>query len=213
MAPKKSGYVLPIRLNNKGAELLSQGKIHESRVLFIKALSYTKIATVAFQKHPPRVKTSVRLEYHFLTPMSIEIDSEAFVFKRPVQMLEKKELEDCKAMAGDIASAIVFNVSLGFHFQGLQESQYLTKAMDGYKIALDLRKHRNRTVSKLLDLGLLNNIAEVHLERCAYESAAPYFANIAYVLKEQDNDELDKAELDGFTAGALWRVPMCAHVA
>ena len=215
MAAKNAGYLLPIRLNNKGAELLSQGKLLESRVLFIKALTCTKIITIALQKHPPRITKPVRMEYHFLTTIPTCIDSEAFMFKRPIQILEKKELEHCKAMAGDIASAVIFNVSLGFHCQGLQESQHLTKAINGYEIALNLRKHKKRAVSKLFDLGLLNNIAEVHLERSAYESAVPYFANMAYLLKQQDNVELlvDQAELDGFTTGAIWRVPMCAHVA
>lgn len=213
MATHSSGYLVPIRINNKGAELLSQGKIQESRMLLIRALKFTKMITVALQKRPPRRTKSTTLEYHFLTPMPTEIDSEAFMFKRPVQILEKMELEDCKAMAGDIASAIIFNVSLGFHSQGLRDSQHLKKALSGYEIALDLRKQRRRSVSKLLDLGLLNNIAEVHLERSAYESAVPYFANMAYLLKHQDNSDLGEDELDGFTTGALWGVPTCAGVA
>ncbi len=213
MAASSSGYLVPIRINNKGAELLSQGNIQESRVLLIRALKYTKMITVALQKHPPRKTKVVTLEYHFLAPMPTEIDSETFMFKRPVQLLEKMELEDCKAMAGDIASAIIFNVSLGFHSQGLRDSQHLKKALSGYEIALDLRKQRRRSVSKLLDLGLLNNIAEVHLERSAYESAVPYFANMAYLLKHQDNTDLGVDELDGFTMGALWGVPTCAGVA
>jgi hypothetical protein len=213
MAANSSGYLVPIRINNKGAELLSQGKIQESRVLLIRALKYTKMITVALQKRAPRRTKLVTLEYHFLTPMLTEIDSEAFMFKRPVQILEKMELEDCKAMAGDIASAIIFNVSLGFHSQGLRDSQHLKKALSGYEIALDLRKQRRRSVSKLLDLGLLNNIAEVHLERSEFESAVPYFANMAYLLKHQDNTDLGEDELDGFTTGALWGVPTCAGVA
>ncbi|KAI2504771.1 hypothetical protein MHU86_9707 [Fragilaria crotonensis] len=135
------------------------------------------------------------------------------MFKRPIQMLEKMELEDCKALAGDIASAIIFNVSLGFHIQALKDSQHLKTALNGYEIALGLRKQRKRSASKLLDLGLLNNIAEIHLERSAYESAVPYFANVAYLLKHQDNTDLDVDDLDGFTTGALWQVPTCAGVA
>ncbi|KAI2509047.1 hypothetical protein MHU86_5295 [Fragilaria crotonensis] len=120
MAANNSGYLVPIRINNKGAELLSQGKIQESRLLLVRALKFTKMITIALQKFPPRSTKCVRLEYHFLTPIPTEIDSEAFMFKRPIQMLEKMELEDCKALAGDIASAIIFNVSLGFHIQALK---------------------------------------------------------------------------------------------
>ena len=213
MAASNLGYLVPIRINNKGAELLSLGKIQESRVLFVRALKFTKMITIALQKFPPRSCRCERLEYHFLTPMPTELDSEAFMFKRPIQMLERMELEDCKALAGDIASAIIFNVSLGFHTQGLKDSPHLQTALNGYEIALGLRKRRKLSASKLLDLGLLNNIAEVHLEKSAYESAVPYFANVAYLLKHQDNTDLDEDDLDGFTTGALWRVPTCAGVA
>ena len=208
-----SGYILPIRLNNKGAELLSQGKILESRVLFVEALNYTKSTTAELQKHLPRNKKAVTLQFHFLTPIPIAGDSEAFIFKRPVKLLEKKEVGDCMALAGNVTTAIVFNISLSFHVQGLTDSQLLKKAIAGYEILMSVRKHGRGAVNKLLDLGLLNNIAEIHLERSAYESATSYFTKLAFLLRHLNNVDLDVVELDGFMMGALWQVPVCAGAA
>ena len=213
MALNNSVYGLSVHLNNKGAELLSQGKILESRALFIKALGCTKCATIALGKHLSRRSKSETVCYHFLTPMVMEVDSETFIFKRPVQILENYVWKDCQGVVGDINSVLIFNMSLGFHAEGVKVSQRLAKALSGYKIAMGLRKHRGGAASRLLDMALLNNIAQVHVGTSSYESAALYFANMAFLLKHLDKKELDEVELDGFVSGALWRAPMCAHVA
>ena len=104
-------------------------------------------------------------------------------------------------------------MTLGFHARGIKESKHLAKALKGYSVALDLRKRRRQTSSRLLDLALLNNIAQVHLETVAYESATPYLAEMAYLLIRSEYSELDAVDFDELMRGALWRAPMCAQVA
>jgi hypothetical protein len=205
-------YLLPIRLNNQGAELLSQGKIKEARVILIKALNLTKLITIEHRKIPHRNERPT-IEYVWLSRMPLDTPPDTFVYQRPIQILEKKELAESKSLAADFTSAIVFNVSLGFHAQGLTSSRFLKKALHGYEISLELRKHRRRAPNRVLDLALLNNIAHVHVELSEYSSAKPYFQNVAYLLKHQNKKEMDAIELDGFTMGALWRQPSCAPVA
>lgn len=213
MAVNNSSYRLPVRLNNKGAELLSQGKVLESRELFAKALGCTKSTTIALAKHLSRHSKAETLDYHFLTPMLMEVESETFIFKRPAQILESCVWEDCHGVVGDIISVIIYNMSLGFHADGVKVSQRLSKALSGYNIALQLRRHRDRAGSRLLEVALLNNIAQVHVGYSAYENATRYFICMASRLKHLDRKELDDVELDGFLSGFLWRAPMCAHVA
>lgn len=214
MAANNSLYRLPIGINNKGAELLSQGKIKESRVLLLNALQHAKKIAITLRNQLPRsINKSDTVNFHFLTPIPLTVESETFVFTRPVQILEMKELVDCQAFAGEVTSAIVFNVSLGFHAEGLRESKQLAKALRGYEIALGLRQYRRRVTSPLLDMGLFNNIAHIHVEKSAYESAKRCFSNMVYLMKRLDKKELDEVDLCGFTSGALWLVPMCAPVA
>ncbi|KAI2501469.1 hypothetical protein MHU86_12984 [Fragilaria crotonensis] len=138
MAANNSLYRLPIGINNKGAELLSQGKIKESRVLLLNALQHAKKIAITLRNQLPRsINKSDTVNFHFLTPIPLTVESETFVFTRPVQILEMKELVDCQAFAGEVTSAIVFNVSLGFHAEGLRESKQLAKALRGYRLRWD----------------------------------------------------------------------------
>jgi hypothetical protein len=203
-------YLVPIRLNNKGAELLSRGKIKEARVFIVKAMHLTKLITLSLLKLPQRNETSVTVEYHFLSRIPLNVAPESFIFQRPVQIVERKELGESKSLAVDFSTAFIFNLSLSFHIQGLKSSNLFKKALYGYECALDVRKIRKRTSSRLFDLGLLNNIGHIHLEMSNYESAKPFFNNIAHLLKHHNQDDMDAIELEGFTMGALWRIPSCA---
>jgi hypothetical protein len=211
----KPGFLAPtIRLNNMGAELLLQGKIQESQVLFKTALQRLKAITIELQNCPVRNTKSVKVDFKYLTPMPMQVDLEAFVFKRPIQMImEKKELETYSVVVFDISCAVMFNMTLAFHAQGLKESRHLSKAITGYVVALKLRRFRRNATTKLIDLGLLNNIAQLLVEKIAYGRAMFYFAKMANLLIHQDNSELNAVELEGFMRGVLWRPPTCAHVA
>ena len=213
MSSNNPNFLLPVRLNNMGAELLSQGKIQESQVHFIKALHYMKVIGITLRDKHQRNHKSMSYDFHFLSPMPMDVDAESFVFKRPIQMKERKELEKIDDIVADVTCSIVFNMTLGVHAQGIKKSKLLTKAVKGYSVALDLRKRRERASSRLLDLGLLNNIAQVHLEMVAYTRAIPYVIKVASLLLHHENSELDAADLDGFISVALWRAPMCAQVA
>jgi hypothetical protein len=207
-----SGFLAPISLNNKGAELLSQGKIQESQVMFKTALARLKAITSALQKHPTRNTRTEKVDFHYLTPMPMQVDSEAFIFKRPIKVMETKGLVTCDVVVLDISCAVMFNINLTFHAQALEESQHNTKAIMAWMVALKLRRFR-RNATTLFDLGLLNNIAQLYVEKIAYGRAMHYFAKVANILIHQDSSELDAVELDGFMRGVLWRPPTCAHVA
>ena len=214
LVTNNSPYHLPICINNKGAELLSQGKIHESRVLLFDALQNAKKIAITLRRQLTRnINKSDTLDFHFLTPIPLTVESETFLFTRPIQILEMKELAGRQAIAGEVTSAIVFNVSLGFHAEGLRESKQLAKALRGYEVALGLRQYRSRVTSPLLDMGLFNNLAHIHVERSEYDSAKRCFSNMVYLMKRLDKTALDEVDLGGFTSGALWQVPTCAPVA
>ncbi|KAI2489737.1 hypothetical protein MHU86_24845 [Fragilaria crotonensis] len=204
-----SVFLVPISLNNMGAEFLSQGKIQESQVIFQMALQRLKAITIALQKHPVRNTKSMKVDFHYLTRMPMQVDSETFIFKRPIQLMETKEVETYSVVILDVSCAVMFNLTLSFHAQGLNESQRLSKAIMGYMVALKLRRFRRNA----FDLGLLNNIAQLHVEKISYGGAIHYFSKVANLLNRHDNSELDAVELDGFMSGVLWRPPTCAGVA
>jgi hypothetical protein len=216
MAAYNSAYRLPICINNKGAELLTQGKIKESRVLLLNALQCAKKIAITLRRqniNKSDINQSETVDFHFLIPIPLAVESETFVFTRPVQILEMKELVGCQAFAGEVTSAIVFNISLGFHAEGIRESKQLAKALRGYEIALGLRQYRRRVTSPLLDMGLFNNIAHIHVEMSAFENAWRCFSNMVHLMKRLDKTELDEVDLGGFQSGALWLLPTCAPVA
>eukprot|EP00545_Synedropsis_sp_CCMP1620_P010018 CAMPEP_0119003746 /NCGR_PEP_ID=MMETSP1176-20130426/741_1 /TAXON_ID=265551 /ORGANISM="Synedropsis recta cf, Strain CCMP1620" /LENGTH=202 /DNA_ID=CAMNT_0006955371 /DNA_START=62 /DNA_END=667 /DNA_ORIENTATION=- len=200
-------YMTPIRLNNKGAELLSQGRAREARVLIAKALNLTKLITVEKWKLPmdnARNDKCPAVEYLWLERVSLSTLPHTFIYRRPIQIIENPEFADRRSLAAHFTTAIIFNVSLAFHIEGLQSSRLLHKAMHGYRIALGLRKHKRRTKSTVLDMALLNNMASIYEEQSDYSGAQRYFMNLVLVMKHQDKDELDSIDVDGFTDSAMW---------
>lgn len=207
-----TNYLHAIALNNKGAELLEKGRIKEARLLLVKALNLTKLITIEKRKHPKQ-RCDLTLEYRWLDRIDMMAPPNTFIYQRPIQIVEKPELADCRALAADFTSAIVFNVSVAYHLEALTCSKLLKKALHGYEIALDLRKGKRRTRCALLDLAIINNIAHVHVEQSDFANANRFFVNLALLLRGQRKEDLDAIDVDGFTMGALWRHPSCAPVA
>jgi tetratricopeptide (TPR) repeat protein len=211
-------YLIPIRLNNKGAELLSQGKVKEGRQMIAKALNLTKLITIEnrkkFTKEDLRKEARPNVEYIWLDRIGVPVRPHTFIYRRPIRIIENADFAQCRGLAAHFTTAIVFNVSLAFHIEGQQCSRLLQKALHGYQIALDLRKHkRRRKNTLLLDMALLNNMANIYQEQSDYKEARRYFCNLAVLMKLQNKDELDSVDVDGFTDSALWRQPSCAPVA
>lgn len=212
-------YLVPIRLNNKGAELLTQGRIKEARQHIAKALHLTKLITIEKRKldaggsYKRIVERRASVEYIWLDRVCLSSLPSTFLFRRPIQIIEDLKFADCRSLAPHLTTAVVFNISLAFHIEGLQSSRLLKKALHGYRIALDLRKHKRRTKNTLLDVALLNNMANIYEEQSDYSDAKRYFMNMTILMKYQNKDELDSIDVDGFTDSALWRQPSCAPVA
>jgi tetratricopeptide (TPR) repeat protein len=217
-AKKLNNYIAPIQMNNKAAELLSLGRCQEARAILKKALRLTKLVTLELSSQSPRQTTCYHrsLQFCFTSCIPMDFGSELFVFQRAIMIIEPKEgltLTFGQMHAKDLACAIIFNVSLSLHAESPTSSIFLDKALNGYRIALQMRKHKGHSNSLMMDLGLLNNIAYILVETSHYESARPYFRTIAHILQHHKSYDIDAKELEGFTNGALWRSPSCAGAA
>lgn len=185
--------------------------------MIAKALNVTKLITIdnrkKLTKEDLRKESRPTVEYIWLDRISVPVRPHTFIYRRPIQIVENADFAQCRGLAAYFTTAIVFNVSLAFHIEGQQCSRLLQKSLHGYQIALDLRKHKRRTKNTLLDMALLNNMANIYQEQSDYKEARRYFYNLAMLMKHQNKDELDPVDVDGFTDSALWRQPSCAPVA
>ena len=227
-------YLVSIRLNNNGAELLAQGKIAEGRAVLIKALKQTKLITMqlygregSFRKEKKCVSCGSKtfVSFHWLKRIDDQVpssDESCTVFQRPIQIMEYHDIATM-SFVNDISCAIIFNLSLAFHTESLltANSSLLEKALQGYYTAVELRrvkarKHPQSARQGLLDLALLNNVGHVHVERCDYSNAMPYFRSLARLVMRNSivrDEEVDAKDRVGFIMGAKWRPPSCAPMA
>jgi hypothetical protein len=230
-------YLVPVRLNNEGAELLSRGRIKDGRAHLITALNLAKSATVGHQqqqsddsafrslKQSDSSGSDDIIKYQWLNRMNHiqEVGTvETFVFERPIQILEHPSLENPPSLAfvTDISCAIIFNIALSLHaeFLATMNSNLLIEAIKSYKIVFGMRGARARkdmqgsNRNALLDLALFNNLGHVHVEQSDFNKAAKYFRNMLRFLHLSQRD-INVEDFVGFVTGARWQPPVCAPAA
>jgi hypothetical protein len=209
-------YLSPVRLNNKGAEFLSQGKIQEARQVLTHALNLTKKLTVEYRK---RGKVAIDrrrspASFHWLNRLDIHAPADdSFVYRRPLTIVEFPNAADYQGLAADLTCVIVYNISISNHVHGLSttDSGLLQRALHGYDIIQQLRNRPcGVSPNPLLDMALANNMIHLYSEQCDYVMAKRSVSQLVQLLKQERPKECDDTDVYGFFTAGMWRQPTCA---
>ena len=175
----------------------------------------------------PRQTRNTRFRWAQAAPLVDQSLSESFIFRRGLTMVlpvDELELSNCKAES----TTMLYNLGLSFHLEGasnandiILHSKMLLRALECYRVAVAMRKSnqsnmspsRRPTGEQLLDLGLANNAAEIHLYFMNHDEAVAFYTVVADILPHFNN-RLPEHEMHGFSLNlAVSSLPRMAAAA
>lgn len=196
-----------IQNNNDGVMLIELGCYREARTSLQKAVKQARgiARTMRKDRILPKPSRNIRYRWGQAAPLRL-VATDSFVFRRALSIVpleEIVELSNCRAES----TTMLFNLGLTFHLEAasntkerIRYSKLLERALECYRVAVSMRvKHRpdqqERRLSgeQLFDLGLANNIAEVHVFFMDDKKAASFYNevsgslhNIHHLLPSED---------------------------
>ena len=191
-----------IKLNNMGVDQFQCSNFQSAYALFRMALETMELASKGKQEFQ---SASVGLQWTRNPPRHID-EQTHFVFQRALVIVFNKS-NSCSAES----TAIIYNLALSAHMKGLitNSSALLEKALQWYQIALSItqRKEEDRKLwgEKLLDMGILNNISQIHCEFFRFDPAQTYSDEMSSrLISLMQSGTMDQDDCEGF----IWNLRM-----
>ena len=190
-----------VQKNNHAVRLLQAGRNHEASILFQHAILSTR-ALLKKMKDGNILLTSNRvIRYKWsVAPLSAATGGDSFVFGRALSILppaDNNEVPNIRAAS----TIFLFNLGLSFHLQaaGSNQKELFEKALGCYCIAMTMRKkYRRKEHGQLFDLGLANNVAEIHRLLHNYQEASVHYKIMKQHLNALNQRMLTTEDAAGF---------------
>lgn len=199
--------------NNDGVLLIECGCYQEARDILQIALKQTRTVVHAMKKDGiiPKQTRSSRFRWAQAAPLDESL-SDSFIFRRGLTMIlpvDEIELSNCKAES----TTMLYNLGLSFHLEGASNaknivlhSKMLGRALECYRVAVSMRQQHQTNASssrlipgeQLFDIGLANNVAEIHLYFMNHNEAVVFYAAVSDTLAHV-KDMLPANEMNGFS--------------
>eukprot|EP00980_Cylindrotheca_fusiformis_P012496 scaffold3073_cov66-Cylindrotheca_fusiformis.AAC.11 len=187
-----------LRINNEGVSLLMQNRDEEAMILFTKSLKAVKELTTIRTELSTKMESQTSDSTH-LSPTNIhdathtvpglQEDHSSFSIYDNVLTFSKETINNDMPSTHQViqcAAVIILNVALFYHYTGLKRDQTaLEKAELLYNMVcqlLDGEKDMCQGTALLVRAAAINNLAQLHYHRGAYDFALEGFRSLGLLL-------------------------------
>eukprot|EP00980_Cylindrotheca_fusiformis_P023001 scaffold10009_cov105-Cylindrotheca_fusiformis.AAC.6 len=218
-----------LRINNEGVALLMQNRDREAMILFTNSLNEVKQLTTIesgfpskneLQTDTPWSPSSIHDATHTIPGLqghSCYIYDSVLTFS--METINKNT--PSAHLAIQCASVIILNVALLYHYDGLRSNQAaLEKAELLYNMVCELLEGKDmcQGTALLVKAAAINNLAQLHYHRGAYDFALERFDTLSLLLDHFGGNlhhaKCQETVYEGMLLNALvLRTPAAAHAA